>query len=634
MNIVIQAGGKGKRLQKYTRISPKCLISVNQKTLLYHNIDILDKAFPNSNFYIVCDHKAEILSKYLKSYPHPKNPKIILPEGTGTCSGIREIILKNKEEPILITWCDLYFTELSFSELHNNKNKNFIGISDEFSCRWSYSTKDQIIEEASSLRGIAGFFIFPNPYESLSNIPFSGEFVRWLSLRNIKFEKFYLRKTFELGDIKEYENLLKTKKTRCRFFNKVTISESQVIKECIDPEYKKLILNEINWYNYVSDQGYQFAPGIFSDKPLVIGKIEGEHPDTIEPSGKVIDSCIRSLKSLHSIDSKEPDYADIIQVYIEKTIERVKAVSSFLPIDREFIFINDTEYFNPFFGSNMEKEFSNIKDYLIQTQENFVPIHGDSTFSNILYTGIKDESFLIDPRGIFGSSIIFGDSYYDFAKLIYSVEGSYDNFNNKNFELIKYNEDEFFLTLPRSKYINFSNKIYSSVKHPKRLILIHALIWFSLCGYVKDHIDSIIGAFLKGVIIYDKYKKSKINLLLSTLPKTWLLDIDGTIVKHNGHKLTDKEQLLPEVKNILERNIRIEDTIILTTSRKDNESNHIKELIKDICKCNVKLVSQLPHGERILINDQKESGLNTAYAINVKRDNGLSNVSIEYDSNL
>ena len=112
------------------------------------------------------------------------------------------------------------------------------------------------------------------------------------------------------------------------------------------------------------------------------------------------------------------------------------------------------------------------------------------------------------------------------------------------------------------------------------------------------------------------------------------MDIDGTIVKHNGHKLIDKEQLLPEVKNFLERNIRKEDTIILTTSREDNESFYIKNLIKDICKCSVKLVSQLPHGERILINDQKESGLNTAYAINVKRDGGLSNVCIEYDSTL
>ena len=37
----------------------------------------------------------------------------------------------------------------------------------------------------------------------------------------------------------------------------------------------------------------------------------------------------------------------------------------------------------------------------------------------------------------------------------------------------------------------------------------------------------------------------KINTLsLSKLPHTWILDLDGTIVKHNGYKLDGKDSLL------------------------------------------------------------------------------------------
>ena len=41
----------------------------------------------------------------------------------------------------------------------------------------------------------------------------------------------------------------------------------------------------------------------------------------------------------------------------------------------------------------------------------------------------------------------------------------------------------------------------------------------------------------------------KINTLsLSKLPHTWILDLDGTIVKHNGYKLDGKDSLLEGAK--------------------------------------------------------------------------------------
>ena len=39
------------------------------------------------------------------------------------------------------------------------------------------------------------------------------------------------------------------------------------------------------------------------------------------------------------------------------------------------------------------------------------------------------------------------------------------------------------------------------------------------------------------------------KLILSTLPKTWVFDLDGTILKHNGYKLDGEDTLLKGVKD-------------------------------------------------------------------------------------
>ena len=111
-------------------------------------------------------------------------------------------------------------------------------------------------------------------------------------------------------------------------------------------------------------------------------------------------------------------------------------------------------------------------------------------------------------------------------------------------------------------------------------------------------------------------------LELSTLPKTWIFDIDGTIVKHNGYKVDGFDTLLDGVKDFF-KELSAEDKVILMTAR---EEKYIKELKEFLKQNNIRydyLLSDIPVGERILINDRKPSGLDMAYAINKKRDETL-----------
>ncbi len=109
---------------------------------------------------------------------------------------------------------------------------------------------------------------------------------------------------------------------------------------------------------------------------------------------------------------------------------------------------------------------------------------------------------------------------------------------------------------------------------------------------------------------------------LSTLPKTWILDIDGTIVKHNGYLIDGEDTLLEGVKEFFS-GLNPEDKIILLTAR---GKEYLKNLQIFLEKNKIRydfLLTDIPIGERILINDKKPSGLQTAFCINKNRDEKL-----------
>jgi hypothetical protein len=120
-----------------------------------------------------------------------------------------------------------------------------------------------------------------------------------------------------------------------------------------------------------------------------------------------------------------------------------------------------------------------------------------------------------------------------------------------------------------------------------------------------------------------------IDLSLSSLPHTWIIDIDGTILKHNGHKELG-DQLLAGVKEFWQR-IPAGDTIILMSARDEVYAEvTLRFLRRNSLRYN-QVIFGLPKGERILINDTKPSGLQTAYAINIRRDEGLDGLVVKYD---
>lgn len=108
----------------------------------------------------------------------------------------------------------------------------------------------------------------------------------------------------------------------------------------------------------------------------------------------------------------------------------------------------------------------------------------------------------------------------------------------------------------------------------------------------------------------------------SPLSKTWIFDVDGTIVKHNGYKIDGYDTLLDGTLELF-ATIPEQDKIILLTARKGECLQDLEKFLHNKGIRYDYLLTDMPMGERILVNDRKPSGLDMAYAFNKKRDGKL-----------
>ena len=109
------------------------------------------------------------------------------------------------------------------------------------------------------------------------------------------------------------------------------------------------------------------------------------------------------------------------------------------------------------------------------------------------------------------------------------------------------------------------------------------------------------------------------KLILSTLPKTWIFDLDGTLLKHNGYKIDGQDKILCGVKEYFDK-ISVEDRILILTSRTDECKPMTLKFLKEKGIRYDEILFNMPMGERIVVNDRKPSGLDMAVAVNVERD--------------
>ena len=124
---IILSGGKGTRIKKITKQIPKCLIDINGKPFLYHQLKYLKKNKIN-NVVISVQYKSNLIKKYIEKHVDFINVKLIndgkKPLGTG---GAVINSLNYLKKNFFIIYGDSYL-RFNLNKLYSNKNISTMGI--------------------------------------------------------------------------------------------------------------------------------------------------------------------------------------------------------------------------------------------------------------------------------------------------------------------------------------------------------------------------------------------------------------------------------------------------------------------------------------------------------------------------
>lgn len=120
--VVIMAGGRGKRLEPFTRVLPKPLVPVGDKPVIDHIIDRFNTCGV-SEFYITIHH----MSKILRAYFEEKNPNYSIifaeedePRGT---AGSLKLLIDKLDKPFFVSNCDIII-EADYSDIFRFHTEN------------------------------------------------------------------------------------------------------------------------------------------------------------------------------------------------------------------------------------------------------------------------------------------------------------------------------------------------------------------------------------------------------------------------------------------------------------------------------------------------------------------------------
>lgn len=494
--IIVQAGGKGTRMESLTRNKPKALVPVNNLPMIMH----LFRKYPDKNFIVIGDYKYDVLKKYLEAFADVDFKMVCASGKNGTCAGLQEAISYIPEnERFMLIWCDLVLPE---DYVIPESDNNIIGISKDFPCRWKYEN-EKFAEERSFEYGVAGHFIFKDK-SYLLDVPLEGEFVRWLQSKEYTFEEQPLYRTHEYGLYSEWDKL---PKSRCRPFNRMEIQGDKIYKYGIDDQGKKLAVREVAWYKKLKGIHFDNIPQIFEYEPAIcMERIDGKNiyeytEISFDKKKAILEQIVSCLKEVHSLETYPADEQSYRVAYLDKTYDRLKKVRNLVPFaDDKTVVVNGRVCRNIFY--HQEEVEKAVMAYM---PKEFKLIHGDCTFSNMM---LKDDTvpMLIDPRGYFGNTEIFGDVAYDWVKLYYSLYSNYDQFNLKRFNLY-INEKDVKLEIASNNWEDMEDTFFEMVGDEvsrKQMKLLLAITWLSLTTYAWEDYDSICGAFYNGLFYLEE----------------------------------------------------------------------------------------------------------------------------------
>ncbi|AFF28213.1 gp215 [Sphingomonas phage PAU] len=563
-HVVILAGGLGSRLHKFTaNLYPKILISMGNETMLDKLVNYYSvyKDLKSFNIVVSTEENQRLISNYLNRYhsnAFGKNTKIdvlLYKKLDGSFNTIYNLFKGQGLKNVVFNWSDIIPTShLQVTKLLTNEFKIITDVQKRhrmgIEFRQGTRTYEVVKYSKDDMKGnIPGYF-FIGDFDSI----FDHVFVDNLRLYHNLSPEIDLMDALEaqieknrcivstneidfidIGDVEKYEKYMETISLETRYFNSLEITENTVRKKALNEKGMSVIDNELNWYstvgrffpdtknrpaiprisniqkNYDYPQGEQKFHSIEFSMNRIDGKTVDEYlwNDPLEMYNvlRLFDTEISKFHNIEQSNKPEKRWNEHhMHEYFKVTYQRLDEIFFMLQADVHHFKIGDK--IHSFKGDTihlLEHTMKYLYDAYSKSEANeWGLIHGDPNTSNVMISNDGTEMFFIDPRGLFGHSLMFGDIYYDWAKFIYGLQG-YSRFNlDKTFEL-HYDEHSKTMQVDFFKYgIYDIDTVLHTVKQIrpdldiKRLRVIVGLIHVKLAQYIRNNPSKMYATYYYG----------------------------------------------------------------------------------------------------------------------------------------
>ena len=358
---------------------------------------------------------------------------------------------------------------------------------------------------------------FKNPAKNMDSFYFALQ----IYSETYKFYSCKVKDWFDIGHVRLY---FKTRmEVKARAFNRIEIDKNRGILKKTSSDVEKFI-GEIKWYLKLPLELEYVRPRIFNyslhySQPyvcmeyysyrtlhelFVYGDLSGEQWKQIFGKIKFV------LDDFSRYNVTDANFIDALSdMYLEKTLRRLEKLRTQAEFKNLFEFpicIDGVKY------PSLEKIMTllkNIVPRLLYNVNTFSIIHGDFCFPNVMIDDNFNFIKLIDPRGKFGKYDIYGDSRYEIAKLLHSIEGKYDFIIKDLFELETDGANNFKLNILEFKrnfdlaeifYSVFKNELAGNLKEIR---LIEALLFFSMIPLHKENLNRQYAMLCTGIKIFN-----------------------------------------------------------------------------------------------------------------------------------
>ena len=484
--VFIPTAGIGSRLGKFTSKINKSLVSVNNKPVISHIIDL----FPNScSFVIALGYKGELVKEFIDQiYPNKSIEFTSIDPFIGTNSGLTHTLVSSShllQEPFIFISCDTLITNKVPSPDHNWVAYSKSNEIDSYRTLEIKSKKVQQFNDKGIGKrninfpyiGLCGVFNYQSFWEGLEKDKRNNINIGEISgLRNLisKGIRTYEMDWYDTGNIDSLYNArekFKSKNSPVILHKQneaIWFVDKKVIKFSIDEDF---IINRFKR----SEMLRNFVPQISSKTKhmYVYEEVQGKVLSKVcnlPIFEKLLDKSEIFWEKFSLTTESKINFNNVcLDFYKEKTKKRIKQFFQETNIDDQAQIIN---------GEKIPRLESLINKINWQYLSNGIPVrfHGDYHFENILWNKKENDFVFLDWRQDFGGLLSYGDLYYDLAKLLHGLIVSH--------KLIE--EGHFFVEWDKNKIEFGLHRYQRDVEFEKYL---H--IWCNLKGYDFNKVSII-----------------------------------------------------------------------------------------------------------------------------------------------